>query len=80
MKIIHKGYELTGLVGGMSAKITERNTGTESGSWLEIELRDLAEGRTYDLNGLADLVKDLNTVLDLAERADAANAPGRADS
>lgn len=57
MKIAHTGYEITGMVRNMSAKIDDND------GFVEIVLVDGSHQRGFDLNGFQTFIEDLRRVL-----------------
>jgi len=72
VRVQHKGFKVEGLVGSMSAEISE------AAGYVEVTLVNVDDNRTsYDLSGLTTLVEDLRKVLSLAEEVERVNVLGR---
>lgn len=63
----HEGFKVAGMVGNMSAEISEDK------GYVEILLIDGEHRRSFDLGGLRQLTEDLNEVRSLAELVDRVN-------
>ena len=71
MKIEHRGFKITGMIGNMSAEINDDGDNTE------IVLIDSNVKRSFDLGGLNGFIEELEQVRGLAAQVDRANEGNR---
>ena len=71
MIINHKGFTVTGLVGDIAVQVNQDGDDTE------VVVSGMGGRRSFDLDGLAALISDLEAVQNLANQVEGTNARAR---
>jgi hypothetical protein len=71
MKIGHRGFKITGMIGDMSAEIND------AGPYTEIVLIGVGSKRSFDSDGLNHFIRELEQIRQLVQQVDRANAQNR---